>query len=89
MNQPWPERRLCAAVVHRAVEDARNGSVEAICWLASRQAEQWLDLLDMSQSKLLLRSGWIDWAAVALDAKLSVDQRDLLETTLDYLKDLN
>lgn len=85
-----PDRRLCAAVVHRAVEDARAGVVEAIAWLASNQASAWLDVLDMPQSSLLLKSGWLDWAAVALeDPKLPEEARGVIEFTLEYLSDLN
>lgn len=89
MTTPYADRRLCAAVVHRAFEDAKRGDVQAIVWLASTQAEQWLDILDMSQSSLLLKSGWIDWAEVALEERLTRNQRAVLLTTLEYLQDLN
>lgn len=82
-------RRLCAAVLQRAVVDAKNGNVEAICWLASSKAEMWFDLLDFSQSSLLMKSGWIDWAQVALESKLTDNQYALLVDTLDYLETLN
>jgi hypothetical protein len=84
-----PERRLCAAVVHKAVQDARGGHVEAIVWLASTEATKWLDLLDMPQSSLLIKSGWLDWASVALEGDLTDNQRAVLLSTLSYLTHLN
>lgn len=30
-----PELALCAAVIHRAITDARTGDVDAVMWLAS------------------------------------------------------
>lgn len=85
----FADRRLCAALVHRAVEDARGGDVTAIVWLGSKSATEWLELLDMPQSSLLLKSGWIDWAEVALEGTLTDFQRGVLISTLEYLHDLN
>lgn len=90
MTEFYAERRLCAAVVHRAVADAQRGDAKAIAWLASGQAALWFDTLDMSQSALLLKSGWIDWASVALeDTTLPAPVRETIEETLDYLNHLN
>lgn len=85
----YAERRLCAAVVQRAVVDAQSGDAKAIAWLASGQAALWLDTLEMSQSSLLLKSGWLDWAAVALEGDLSDNQREVIEQTVSYLTGLN
>ena len=82
-------RRTCAAVVQRALLDAKNGHVDSIVWLASRMAENWIDCLDMDQAALLLKSGWIDWAEVALEGTLSKNQRQVLIDTLDYLEEMN
>lgn len=89
MTIPYAERRLCAAVVQKAVQDAQRGDSGAVAWLASHQAEEWLDTLDISQSGLLLHSGWLDWAAVALEGPLSPRQRKVIQHTLTYLEDLN
>ena len=85
------ERRLCAAIIYKAVVDAQadgNDRAAAVTWLASRQAEQWFDLLDMSQSSFLVAAGWADWAEEVLTSDLSEKQRHVIKTTLTYLSGL-
>ena len=66
MNDQESARRLCAAMIQCAIKDAggRKGGdrVFAIAWLASTDATKYLDLLDIPQSTLLTRCGWMEWA---------------------------
>lgn len=63
---PLSSQRLAAAVLQRAFKDAEGSEqperTEAIAWLASTQATIYMDFLDMPQSTLLTRSGWMGWA---------------------------
>ncbi len=95
MNDPDSARRLCAAVVQCALRDAEGRKdidrVEAIAWLASKDCTLYLDLLEMPQSTLLTRSGWMDWAAeVLLDSTtpMYTEHFGVISHTLDYLQDL-
>lgn len=64
---PQATRRLAAATVLCALKDAkgrRGGDrVEAIAWLASTKATLYLDLVEIQQSSLLTKCGWLEWAA--------------------------
>lgn len=59
-------RRLAAALVHRAYKDALKGDLRALCWLASKRASWWFDLIEVTQSALLARSEWPALASEAL-----------------------
>ena len=82
-------RRLVSAVLLRAVEDARANDASAVAWLASRDAEKWFDFLDLPQSTVLKRSGWMDWAShVTANQTLPADQLECISTTYEYLLEL-
>ena len=95
---PQATHRLAAATVLCAPKDAggRRGAdrVEAIAWLASTRATIWLDLLDIQQSTLLTRCGWMDWVREVeedlgnLPYLANEDVIDTICRTLTYLEDL-
>lgn len=82
-------RRLCAAVIARAVSDASRGSPRAAAWLASKKATVWFDLLDIDQDVFLSRSQWRVWARKAL-GRLPHDHKHarVLRRGLVYLDSL-
>ncbi len=60
--QANPMRRLASAALVQAMQDSAWGSRQATAWLASTQAEVWFDYLDLPQSRVLARCGWLKWA---------------------------
>lgn len=98
MYDPEAARRLAAAAIICAIKDAkgRNGGdrVEAIAWLASKDATKYLDVLDMPQSSLLTRCGWMDWAEEVmpvLEGLPFIANEDVINTicrTFTYLLEL-
>lgn len=78
-----------------ALRDAqgRKGSdrVEALAWLASTRASLFLDLLEIPQSTLLTRSGWMEWAQEArkgVPYNMTYEQYTVITDSLRYLRDL-
>lgn len=84
-------RHLAAAVLQRAVQDARgvecSAPAEALAWLSSKHATIWMDLLDIPQSDFLLRAGWVELAEQALQtpADLTEDQLTCIQLSLQHL----
>lgn len=85
MVDPTPNvRRLAAAVILRALTDARAGDKEALQWLGSRGAERYFDLLGVPQSNFLLKVGWVGLAKHSTHPL----QRSV-QTTLEHLESLS
>ena len=89
---PLSSQRLAAAVLQRAFKDAKGSEgperVEALAWLASTDATVYMDFLDMPQSTLLTRSGWMDWAAQELFssvAPMAQEYSDVIKHAHKYL----
>ena len=80
---PLSSQRLAAAVLQRAFKDAKGSEgperVEALAWLASTDATIYMDFLDMPQSTLLTRSGWMDWARETINGLVLHYDDDLEE----------
>lgn len=92
---PQATRRLAAATVLCALKDAkgrRGGDrVEAIAWLASKKATLYLDLVEIQQSSLLTKCGWLEWASAEIfssSVPMTQEQFDVIQPTLEYLYDL-
>jgi len=95
MGDPEAARRLAAAAIMCAVKDARGRKggdrVEAIAWLASKDATRYLDVLDMPQSTLLSRCGWMEWAYETImnpPQTTTIEQINVIWASLAYLQDL-
>jgi hypothetical protein len=68
-------KTLAAATVMQSLQKAEEGDVFEIAWLASKQAEKWLDFLNIPQSSMLARTGWMKWAAAV------VEQPEIIRST--------
>ncbi len=94
MPAPSPDynsRRFLSTVITRALSDAEEGDLKALCWLASTAATPYFEALDFPQSTVLARSGWRSWARRAIYARselLAPAQRDILSRTEAYLASL-
>lgn len=67
-----PFRRLCAAIIKTAWQDAQGrdeaDQAWALAWLASSRATEFFDEVEIDQGRWLMASGWRDLAAEVLDS---------------------
>lgn len=85
---PDEARLLAAATLRLAVVDMRRGDPHALAWLASTRAQLWLDILDISQSRLLTAVDWISHAHRAHQNGLPPAISSCILDTSDYLSRL-
>ena len=86
-----PYQRLAAAVILRAVRDmcvygADNTTApnarehkHAVIWLVSSRSSHWFDFAELSQSRILHKTKWTDYAQELLKSSPLTDrQREVL-----------
>ena len=78
-------KEMAVAVVSQSLMRAEEGDAFEIAWLSSKQAQKWLDYLNIPQSSMLARTGWMMWAA-------QVSQESpywpVVQESLSYMEDL-
>jgi hypothetical protein len=55
-------KTLAAATIQSSLTRAADGDPFEIAWLSSKSAQKWLDILNIPQSSMLARTGWMNWA---------------------------
>lgn len=84
---------LAQAVLENAIRDA-EGRIEgnqthAVAWLASKDAQIWLDLLGLEQSAVLMAIDWPSMALKALQGSPTASEARTITTTLDHFASLS
>jgi len=82
-------KALAAAVLFDSIRAGRRGDPQEIAWLASTSAQKWLDLLNIPQSTMLKKIGWMDWARKVIEGRRGdPSQRVVIAQSLHYMEDL-
>jgi len=78
-------KKLAVAVITQSIDRARGGDAFEVAWLASKSAQKWLDMVDIPQSSLLAKIGWMDWAPRHTS---HTTYGPVIRGSLDYMEDL-
>lgn len=78
-------KKLAVAVITQSVARAKEGDAFEVAWLGSKRAEKWLDVIDIPQSSMLAKIGWMDWAPAHTG---DPTYGKVISATLTYMEDL-
>ena len=78
-------KKLAVAVVTQSVDRARGGDAFEVAWLSSKSAQKWLDVVDIPQSSLLAKIGWMDWAPLHTSHP---KYGEVIRGSLNYMEEL-